>query len=99
MPKISLSISHGLGTEEAKRRITSFVAQACQQVCGVSDMNESWNGNVGTYNFRAVGFAVRAKLDVEPASLKVEIDFPLAALPWKGKAEREILTQAGALLA
>jgi hypothetical protein len=98
MPRISLSIPHCLGEEEAKTRVTGFIAQARQQIGGVSDMKENWVGNVGTYKFRAVGFAVEGRLEILPEILAVEIDFPLAALPWKGKAENEIRTQACALL-
>ena len=98
MPRISLSIPHDLNEDEAKTRVVGFIAQARQQIGGVSDMKENWVGNVGTYKFRAVGFAVEGRLEVLPNFLAVEIDFPIAALPWKGKAENEILTQAGALL-
>jgi hypothetical protein len=98
MPRISLSISHGLGANEAKTRIVDFIAQARQQVGGVSDLKESWGENVGNYSFRAVGFLVQGRLEVFDDTLNVEVDFPFAALPWKGKAENEIRTQASALL-
>src|SRR5262245_15227450 len=99
MPRISLSIPHCLSQDEAKTRIIGFIADARQQIGGVTDMIENWDANVGTYKFRAVGFPVEGRLEVLPDILAVEIDFPFAALPWKGKAENEILTQAGALLA
>jgi hypothetical protein len=98
MPRISLSIEHGLGTDEAKKRIVGFIAEARPQVGGVSDLKESWAGNVGTYSFRAVGFAVQGRLEVDKDKLDVQVDFPFAALPWKSKAENEIRTQAAALL-
>lgn len=98
MPRISLSIPHCLGQEEAKTRIIGFIADARRQIGGVSDMKEHWVENVGTYKFRAVGFAVEGRLEVLPDTLAVEIDFPFAALPWKGKAENEIRTQVVALL-
>ncbi|MGZ4963151.1 MAG: polyhydroxyalkanoic acid system family protein [Limisphaerales bacterium] len=98
MPRISLSISHGLEAEEAKKRIIGFIAQARPQVGGVSDLKESWAENVGSYSFRAVGFLVQGRLEVDDHNLDVQIDFPFAALPWKSKAENEIRTQADALL-
>lgn len=98
MPRISLSVSHGLEAEEAKKRIIGFIAQARPQVGGVSDLKETWNANVGCYSFRAVGFLVEGRLVVDDQSLDVQVDFPFAALPWKGKAENEIRTQAEALL-
>jgi hypothetical protein len=98
MPRISLSISHGLEAQEAKKRIIGFIAQARPQVGGVNDLKESWAGNVGNYSFRAVGFLVEGRLEVGDDNLDVQIDFPFAALPWKSKAENEIRTQAQALL-
>jgi hypothetical protein len=41
---------------------------------------------------------VQGRLEVYNDALAVEVDFPFAALPWKGKAENEIRTQAVALL-
>ncbi len=98
MPRISLAIPHGLGADEARTRITGFIAQARHQVGGVSNFNEQWFGGVGTYSFRALGFLVEGRLDVRDDILTVQLDFPFAALPWKGKAENEIRTQAVALL-
>jgi hypothetical protein len=98
MPRISLSIPHCLAQDEAKTRIVGFIADARRQIGGVSDLKENWIGNTGTYKFRAVGFAVEGRLEVLTDVLAVEIDFPFAALPWKGKAESEIRTQAVALL-
>jgi hypothetical protein len=98
MPRISLNIPHNLGPEEAKTRIIGFISDARAQIGGVTDMKENWNANVGTYKFRAVGFPVEGRLEVLPEILAVEIDFPFAALPWKGKAENEIRNQACALL-
>lgn len=98
MPRITLSIPHGLGTDEAKTRITGFIGQARQQIGGVSQFKETWAGNVGSYSFRAVGFLVEGRLEVREEILEVEVEFPFAALPWKGKAENEIRSQASALL-
>lgn len=98
MPRITLSIPHGLSADEAKTRITGFIEQARQQIGGISQFKETWAGNVGTYSFRAVGFLVEGRLEVLQEILQVEVEFPFAALPWKGKAETEIRTQAVALL-
>jgi hypothetical protein len=98
MPRITLSVPHGLTADEAKTRITGFIDQARHQVGGVSQFKETWVENVGTYSFRAVGFLVEGRLEVLEEILQVEVEFPFAALPWKSKAENEIRTQASALL-
>ena len=98
MPRISLSIPHGLAPEDARTRITGFITQARQQIGGVTQFKEAWRENVGTYSFRAVGFLVEGRLEIQNHTLDVAVDFPFAALPWKSKAETEIRTQAVALL-
>jgi hypothetical protein len=65
---------------------------------GITQFKERWAENVGTYSFRAVGFLVEGRLEIQDHTLDVEVDFPFAALPWKSKAEDEIRTQAVALL-
>ena len=100
MPKMALTISHSLGTEEAKRRITNLVAETQKQFGGmISDLEESWSGDTGSFHFRVMGFAIAGRLEVEPALVQIEISFPFAALPFKSRVETEILSQAKALLA
>ena len=97
---MNLSVSHNLGTEEAKQRITSLVADTKAQFGGmICDLEESWSGNIGQFRFRAMGFAVTGQLHVEPTAVEIEVNFPFAALPFKSRVEKEILTQAKALLA
>jgi hypothetical protein len=100
MPKIKLTVPHALGKEEAKRRITDFITGTRGQIGRmVTDLEQSWNGDVENFRFRALGFAVAGRLSVEPAALLVEMDVPLAALPLRGRVEREILGHATTLLA
>jgi hypothetical protein len=100
MPSMTLSVPHNLGTEEATRRIVHLIAETKEHFGGmISDVNESWSGSTGTFNFRAMGFAVAGKIQVDASSVTIEIDFPFAALPFKSRVEKEILTQAQSLLA
>ena len=100
MPKIALSVSHNLGAEEAKRRITHLVGECRKQFgCMVSDLEESWAGDTGRFGFRAMGFAVTGRLDVAPQAVDIEIAIPLAALPFKSRVEQEVFTHARELLA
>jgi hypothetical protein len=100
MPKISLSVPHQLGQEVAKSRIVGLMADSRNRFAGqVSDMAESWNGYVDAFSFRALGFSVSGKLDVQPAQVLIELNVPLAAYPLKGRIEKEILAHARELLA
>src|SRR5688572_10177248 len=100
MPSIKLSLPHKLGADEAKKRITNLINETKEkfgnQVCNV---RESWNGNRGDFGFKAMGFDVTGNLLVHPATVDVEINLPFAALPFKGKIERDLSTRAKALLA
>jgi hypothetical protein len=100
MPKISLSIPHQLGQEEAKQRISRLLAEARANSAGhVSDVVENWTGYVDTFSFRARGFAVAGQLDVQPVHVQVDINLPLAAFPFKGRIEQELLAHARQLFA
>jgi hypothetical protein len=99
MPKINLSVPHQLTQEEAKNRIASLIADSRTKFAGkVSNAAESWNGFVDAFSFDAMGFSVKGKLDVQPAQLLVELNLPLAAYPFKGRIESEILAHARQLL-
>ncbi len=100
MPKINLVIPHTLGVEEAKRRISRLVAETRDEFGHmISDLEESWNGNVETFRFRAMAFAVHGTIEAQPAAVLIELHYPFAAIPFKGRVESELLKHARALLA
>ncbi len=100
MPKIHLSVPHVLGQEEAKKRVVNLLAETHARFgAKISDVTETWNGYVDRISFRALGFSVVGKLEVQAAQLLVDIDLPFAALPFKRRVESEILAHARQLLA
>jgi hypothetical protein len=100
MPKISLSVPHQLGQDEAKSRITRLIAESRSQFGDkVSDLQETWTGNIDAFRFGVMGFSVEGQLDVQPSELRVEIQLPWAALPFKNRIESEIIKHARELLA
>jgi len=100
MPSIKLSLPHTLGAAEAKTRISKISDDARAQFGGmVTDAKQDWNGNVGTFSFRAMGFNVAGQLDVQPSLVNIELNLPLAALPFMSKVEEQMKTRAKALLA
>lgn len=100
MPKIKLSVPHQLGQDEAKNRIAKLIADSRVKFGNsVSDVQETWAGNVDTFSFRAMGFAVDGQLNVQPAAVDIELNFPWAAAPFKGRIESEIVKHAKELLA
>src|SRR5208282_6724718 len=100
MPKISLSIPHQLGQEEAKERISRLIAEnRGKALDGVSALAETWTGYVDTFSFRARGFSVAGRLEVQAAKIVVDLSLPFAAFPFKGRIEEELLARARQLLA
>jgi hypothetical protein len=100
MPKMHLSVLHALGEEEAKRRVVNLIAESRSKFgAHISDLIETWNGSVDNFSFRAMGFAVAGKLEVQSSQLSIDIDFPFVALPFKGRVETELLSHARQLLA
>jgi hypothetical protein len=100
MPKITLSVPHQLGQDEAKNRISKLIAESRSQFGDkVTDLEEAWTANIDNFRFSVMGFAVEGQLDVQPADLHIDIHLPWAALPFKGRVESEILKHARELLA
>jgi len=100
MPKIQLSVPHQLGQDEAKSRVSKLIAETRGRFGGrVTDLEEAWTGNIDAFHFRAMGFAVDGQIEVQPAEVRIDVDLPWAALPFKGRIESEILKHARELLA
>jgi hypothetical protein len=100
MPKIKLSVPHRLGQDEAKTRISKLISDSRGQFGDkVTDLKESWSGNVETFSFRAMGFEIDGQLNVQPAEVGIDVNLPWAAIPFKGMVESEILKHARELLA
>ena len=100
MPSIKSSVPHQLGIDEAKQRITRLITEAKGQLGKtVSEVEESWTENRGTFRFRAMGFSVSGHLQVESTTVLVEVSLPLAALPFRSRLENDLIKRAKELLA
>ena len=100
MLKIKLSVPHQLGQEEAKSRVSKLIAESRGQFGDrVTDLEEAWTGNSSAFRFRVMGFAVDGQLEVQPAEVRIDLNLPWAALPFKSRVEGEILRHARELLA
>jgi len=89
---LTLSLPHRLGRDEARRRlqsgIASFGAQNAQQFAQVEDR---WTGDHLDLRVVALGQSITARVDVEPETIKVEVDLPwlFAALAEKIRGQIE----------
>lgn len=100
MPSVTISVPHTLEANEAQRRIAHLITESKAKFSdSVTNVEESWTGNHGTFSFKAMGFNVSGNMEVESDSASVEINFPFAALPFKGRIENEITGRLKTLLA
>ena len=100
MPTSKLQIAHQLGTAEARQRISKF-AEATRQRPGplISDIQDSWADDSGTFSFRVLGLTISGRVKVENNQVQIDIDYPMAALAFKGHIEQDIRAKGEALLA
>jgi hypothetical protein len=99
MPNINISIPHQLPPEQALTRIKDFIAQAKTQYSNeIGNLQENWNGHVGTFSGSARGLSVSGILTVEASVVAVELTIPFAAMLFKGTIESGIRDQLTKLL-
>jgi hypothetical protein len=100
MPKLTLSVPHKLGQEEALRRIKgqSDVVRSAYQA-QVSDAHDEWEGNTLNFRFDVMGFHVQGSMTVEPAEVNVTTELPMMAMMFKGPIERRAREELEKLLA
>ncbi len=100
MPKLKIEVPHKLTQEEALNRIKGLLGEVKTQFADkISNLQENWRGNMGTFSFSAMGFSVSGSLSVTPSMVELFGNLPFAALFFKGKIEATIRERAETLLA
>lgn len=91
MPKVSISIPHVLGQEEATRRLQERFHSVKSQFGGqITDLEEQWEANGLRFGFRVMGQKISGLVASEASEVQVAADLPMAALMFKGTIERQI---------
>ena len=100
MPSMTIVIPHQLTPEEAMSRIQNLLGEVKNDYGDrVSDLRETWTDTGGEFSFKAMGFSVSGTLRVKPGEVEMKGNYPLAAIPLKGKIESMIRDRATKLLA
>jgi len=98
MPKVSLTVPHELGEDEARKRIQQLLVDVREKYGRqVSDIREEWNGNSCDLGWKSMGMGMTATIQVHPSDVTVDGNMPMAFMAFKGKMEqlvRERVTQA-----
>ncbi len=91
MPKLSLSVSHNLGAEEAARRLKErFDAVKAEHGRQIKNLQEHWDGPTLHCRFHVLGMPVESEVTAEASAVRVEAQLPLAATIVKGLIETRV---------
>ncbi len=95
MPKSTVTVHHSLGKEEALNRIKNILVTAKEQHGDrISDLQEHWTQDGGTFSFRAMGFKISGSLKVTDHEVAITGEYPFAAVPFKGTIESTLRERA-----
>lgn len=99
MASLEMNIPHQLPKDEALKRVQGLLQQIKSQHSDkISNLHEEWSGNIGKFNFSALGFGVSGVLTVNESNVELAGDLPMAAMFFKGKIKSVIEEEAGKLL-
>ena len=100
MPSMTITVPHELTQDEAMSRIKNLLTEVKREHGDrVSDLRESWTDAGGEFSFKAMGFSLSGTLKVRPGEVEMKGNYPLAAMPFKGKIEQLVRDRATQLLA
>jgi putative polyhydroxyalkanoate system protein len=91
MPSVSVQVAHQLGQDGARAALENFMTANKDEVNQkITDLTQTWNGNVLDYAFKTMGMKISGTLEVQPDSVKVVTQLPLAAMLFKGMVEQQM---------
>lgn len=91
MPKLSITLPHTLGRDQAAERLNSFMERLKEKHQDrVGDLQEEWEGDTLKFSFTTFGFKISGVGTLSESEVKMDIDLPFAAMMFKGKIEGEI---------
>jgi hypothetical protein len=75
---ITVTISHSLGRDEAKRRLDNGLGYIREQLAAfVSSVNYGWTEHRLEFALTAIGQSITGRIDVEDRLVRVELGLPL----------------------
>ncbi len=99
MPKSTVTVDHQLGKDEALNRIKGLLGQAKEQYGDrITDLQETWSDDGGTFSFKAMGLKISGSLAVADSEVMIVGDYPFAAMPFKSTIEATLRERAQRLL-
>jgi putative polyhydroxyalkanoate system protein len=89
---ITITIPHKLTQDQARTRLQSGITDLKGKYGDkVANMQETWDGNRMAFRLSAMGQAITGRVDVQPDSVRLDVDLPwmLAMLASKFKPQVE----------
>jgi hypothetical protein len=91
MPSLTVQVPHQLGQSGAQAALQNFFTANQDSVTQkVTDLEQTWRGNILDYAFKTMGMKISGTLDVQPAMVTVVTQLPLAAMLVKGMIETQL---------
>jgi hypothetical protein len=96
---IVITFPHQLGTDEAKRRITTQVEESKKAYIDKIGSGELiWEGDTGHIRVSALGQTTTATVDVKPDDIRVEIHLPWLLAAFANKIEALVKSDTNSAL-
>ena len=91
MPGLAVEVPHGLGQQEATKRLKQKIGSA-REMFGeqVTNLQEQWTEGEFRFSFEIVGMSVTGRMSVEPDRVLVAADLPFAAIMFRGVIEQRV---------
>jgi len=100
MPKLTVTVPHALGQEQAVERLKARFHAALQTYGQrVEGLQQQWHDNALTYRFKTLGMSVNGSVSVEPSEVTVVMELPLTASVFKGTIEKQLREELTKILA
>jgi hypothetical protein len=100
MPRLTLTIPHSLGADEAKQRLADKLAAALTEHGDrLGNFSQQWQDHTLSFAFQAMGMSIDGTMAVEPACVNLDANLPFAAMLFKGAIESRLRQEVAALLA
>jgi putative polyhydroxyalkanoate system protein len=95
---IKIDLPHGLGAQEAKRRMQDGIHKLKDHIPGGAAVQSSWSGDRMNLNVAAMGQTVDARLDVEESKIHLEVQLPPMLSFLSGPIEKVLRRQGAEMI-
>lgn len=93
VPSSKVTVQLQLGKADALNRIKSVLSSS-----DISELQENWYDDGGSFSGKIMGMDVSGSIEVTDTEVEIDITYPMAARPFKGRIESTLQEKAEAVL-